>query len=257
VFHVCPINNQKEKATANASSKGSCLQAESALGHVESRCKESDKVGDGVALLQGDGDLGDVDRGVGPHVDSPLVLGVAVAALAVSAADGARQHPGAVGQVVDVVDTKKAEADVLAGVVVVPVLLAARAGEGPELRVDARIFREHDVAVELEDTRRRTAKSLAVKGCVPDTGGAVLGVTEACRVNKTLLAGGVGAEERSETKGLDGLGTEQVNESVGIRVHIGQEAISAGAVAVGTSDKGADTGAAAGKSLARGSGVGV
>lgn len=190
-----------------------------------------------VSLLQRLGNLGDILSGIRPHVDRPLILRAAKATASL------RENPGAVGEVVDVVNTEQAETDVLARIVVVPVLLAAGAGESAELGVDAGVLREHNVRVELEDAGRGTAKSLLVKGNVPHARGAVLRVAEAGGVNEALLAGRVGAEEGGETKGLDGLGAEELDQGVRIREDAGKETVGAGNVAVVTANKGADAGA--------------
>ena len=98
------------------------------------------------------------------------------------------------------------------GTYIVPVLLSTRPSKGVELGVDAGILSQDNVAVELKDTGWGTTESLLVEESIPDAGGAVLRVAEARRVNEALLASRVGAEEGSETKGLDSLDAEELNE---------------------------------------------
>ena len=161
---------------------------------------------------------------------------------ALPATTGSRENPSAVGEIIDVVNTKKAETDVFARIVGIPVFLSAGARKGEELGIDTGILGEHNVAAELEDPRRSPAQSLLVKEGVPYAGGTILGITEAGRVNEALLAGRVGANQGGETVGLDGLGAEELNQRVRVGVDIGEETVGAGGVAVTAANERTNTG---------------
>ena len=90
-----------------------------------------------------------------------------------------RQNPSAISQVVDVINTKQTETDILASVVGVPVVLAAGTGESAEDVVHAGVLGEVPVAREDKDVVGGGAESLVVVEDVPHAWGAVLGCAEA------------------------------------------------------------------------------
>ena len=108
----------------------------------------------------------------------------------------------ALGQVIDVVDTKQAEPRVRSRVVFVPVLLADvvwQAELGPLIR-HRRVLSQDDVAGNTEHPLRYTGgfERLVVETDVPNARSAVLGSAGSGFVEEELLAGGVGAQKSCE-----------------------------------------------------------
>lgn len=155
---------------------------------------------------------------------------------------GAGKDPGAISEVVDVVNTEQAQADVLPGVVSIPAALAVSI-RAPDL-VGAGVLGDVPIAGEDKDIIGSGAKRLVIEENVPNTRGRVLGGTEAGSVDKALARSRVGAEKSSQAAGLDGLVAEQLDEIVRIVKRRGKKAIWSGDVAVAATDKGANTGAA-------------
>ena len=112
--------------------------------------------------------------------------------------------------------------------------MASKSAEG---RVDARILSQENIRGKAENIRGCPAEGLLVEEDIPDTGSAVLRKAPASWVEVELPAGRVGAEQRSEAVGLNGLSPEKLDQVVGRVEGVGQESVLAGDVAVRTTDK--------------------
>lgn len=121
------------------------------------------------------------------------------------------ENLGALGKVVDVGNAEKAEAHILASIVLIPLGLVA---ERNPLVVNFRVCCEFEIGWELEDTlgSGNSTNGLVVEERIPDTRSGILWGKGLAWIDELLLRSRVGTEQSSEAVRSDSLVLEKLNE---------------------------------------------